>query len=132
MALIDEILALGMPLDDHGAIAAALSVGRTKLGSVTTDEFTMWAAPRVRAVIEDQATNPVAPMRASALALRDFLGGAAPALNLAHPGNAALLTAWQSANLITQAEHDALIAAATKPDVITSQDVTKALEGYQT
>lgn len=31
MSLRDEILALDMPLDDHGAVAAKLSEGRTKL-----------------------------------------------------------------------------------------------------
>ena len=33
MVTREEILALGLPLDDHGAIADALSVGRVKVAS---------------------------------------------------------------------------------------------------
>lgn len=123
-----EILASGLPLDDHGAVAAALSVGRVKVGLVSRARFASWAAANgMRAVLEDVASVANHPLRSVALACKDVLMGAAEGLDMAEQGNVAMLKSWVDAGLLPQAESDKLMAFATTPDPVTSQDVTRAL-----
>lgn len=41
-----------------------------------------------------------------------------------------MLQAWVTANAITQAQHDALIALASQPDPVTVDQVSRALNGF--
>lgn len=110
---------------NDGAIYAAMSTTapETKTGMVSRAFFAIWAASTgARAAIEDHATNPVSPLRPSALALRDFLSGAADAFDCAHPTNAGLVAAWVAAGAISQADSDALFALAQQPQTIAERD----------
>lgn len=126
-----EILALKMPLDDHGALANALSVGRTKLGSVSREGFATWAAKTgVREKIEDYSQTAGHPLRSIALSLIDVLRSPTSGIDFTSADNINMLGAWVALGEITQAQADDLIAMATTHDPVSSQDVSKALEGY--
>lgn len=126
-----EILALGLPLDDHGALAKALSVGRVKIGTVSRAWFATWAAGNgMRAIIEDTAATVGHPLRSVALACKDVLAGAADGIDMSLPENQAMVGAWVQAGLMPQAEADKLLSFATQPDPVTSQEVGAVLEGY--
>jgi hypothetical protein len=90
---IDQLVA---GTGDQVGIAALLSAGRTRLGTVATDTFASWAAGTgIRAVIEDKAADAQSPLRASALALRDVLMGGASGIRLDHAGNRSMLAGWR-------------------------------------
>lgn len=133
MSLRDEIrarpeLAAAVAARDCEAIAAAISNGRVKIGRIERAEFAMWAATTgMRSKIEDHAANPSSPLRAIALSLRDFILGAANALDLAIPENAAALQAWVSANELDPAAHDALLAGAMVANPVTARQVAEEL-----
>lgn len=110
---------------DDGAIFAAMTAmaPEAKTGMVNRAFFAIWAASTgARAAIEDHATNPASPLRPSALALRDFLSGAADAFDCAHPTNAGLVAAWVAAGAISQADSDALFALAETPQTLAERD----------
>jgi hypothetical protein len=122
-----ELQAMGT---EHGAIAAALSLGRTKLGTVSTAAFASWAGGTgMRAVIEDKATTVGDPLRSSALALRDVLSGGADGVRMDHAENEQMLAAWVSLGMLSSANHDSLIALATVDDPVSVQQVIDALKG---
>lgn len=132
MSLKDEILAGGFDLinRDDGAIAAALSEGRTKIGTVSRAWLATWAAGNgMRAVMQDVSTTQGHPLRSIALATLDVLGGAAEGIDLSEPANAASVAAWVQFGLMSQDQSDALFALATHPDPVSPQDVARALEG---
>lgn len=111
-------------------IAAALSAGRTRLGTVSVGDFASWAASiGMRAVIEDHAANVASPMRSVALALRDVLAGNIGGIRLDLPANVAMLAAWVAAGELSTANRDALLALATEPDPVPTNDVSEALAG---
>ncbi|MDE2441181.1 MAG: hypothetical protein KGP14_09160, partial [Betaproteobacteria bacterium] len=113
---------------DCEAIASAISTGRTKVGRIERAEFAIWAAATgMRAKIEDHASNQASPLRSIALSLRDFILGAANALDFSIPANVAALQAWVAAGELDQSSHDALIAGATVADLVTAQQVAEAL-----
>lgn len=113
-----------------GDIAAALSVGRSKLGTLSVGDFASWAAATgMRAVIEDHALNAQSPMRSVALALRDVLVGGTSGIRMDLPGNQAMLQAWVDAGELTTAARDDLLALASVPDPVTAAAVSDALEG---
>ena len=116
---------------DDGAIATALSVGRTKSEPVQRALFAMWAGQTgMRASIQDASATAGHPLRSVALTLLDFLqGGVSPSLDLSLPANQAMLSAWQAAGAITAQQIADLNALGIVPDVVTTQDVAKALEG---
>lgn len=125
-AAIDEHLQTG----NVGAIAALLSVGRTKLGTVSVGDFASWAAATgMRAVIEDHAANAQSPLRSIALALRDVLVGGTDGIRMDLPGNAAMLGAWVAAGELTTENRDALLAMALADDPLSAAQVSDALEG---
>lgn len=107
---------LGRNYSSKGDVACAellAEKNRQVVGSVSRPDFTIWAAAGPRAVIEDTALNVASPFRASALALRDFVNGSADSLDLANTAVQQLLTDWTTGELITQAQHDSLVALAT-------------------
>lgn len=111
-------------------IAAALSVGRTRLGTVSVGDFASWAAATgMRAVIEDHAVDLQSPMRSIALALRDVLNGATVGIRMDLAANQQMLDAWVASGALTVANRDALLTLATVPDPVATNDVSDALEG---
>lgn len=129
----DEVTQIDAHLADPAGrrddlIAAVLSAGRTRVGTVSAGDLASWAAATgMRAAIEDHATNSQSPLRSIALALRDVLAGGAAGVRLDLPANAAMLDAWVTAGVLAQADRDALIALASAPDPLTSQQVSDAL-----
>ena len=133
---IRAAIAASPALQEHAAagrtqpIADALSVERTRLGMVTTGDFAVWAvATGMRAKIEDLASSPISPLRASALALRDVLAGGGAGIDLAVDGNRQVLVAWKSSGALSQVDFDSLMRLATKPDPISADDVWQAICG---
>lgn len=133
MTLRDEILArpdlaASVQSRDCEAIAAAISQGRTKIGRIERAEFTIWAASTgMRAKIEDHSNNQASPLRSVALSLRDFILGAANALDLSVQDNANALQAWVNSGELGQAAYDALIDGATESNAVSAQEVAEAL-----
>ena len=120
---------------NDAAIAAALSVGRTK----TASRFTS-----ARGVLEKYPAGPVA---ADALLtkLEAYANAAQPlsslvkrangflsqpeGLDLGSPATIAMLDALMAYGVITQAEHDGLKSIATFPDPVSADAVSAALNG---
>ena len=124
MSLRDDILALGMPLGDHGAIAAALSAGRTRLvytevGHGTILEQIGLAAGNalLDAIYATPDFRHVRPLLEQSR------------LDVAAPLVRAALDGFATAGVITTAQAAALKALAERPDPVSSQQVTQALEG---
>lgn len=111
-------------------VAAALSAGRTRIGTVSVGDFASWAAATgMRAMIEDHAANSASPLRSIALALRDVLAGNIGGIRLDLQTNVDMLGAWVSAGLLSQDNRDAILALATLPDAVSANDVSDALAG---
>jgi len=131
MTLRDEILtkcsAEVIASNDVQVICDAFNAGRTILGSVPRAQFAIWAASGPRAVIEDEASNPTSPFRASALTLKDFLVGAADGLELNDPNVFGMLSQWLAAGMITTEQHADLIQRGTHDNHINIQQVADAL-----
>jgi len=120
-----ELLAL-MP--DAKAIAEAMSVNRTKLGTVSRAWLATWSAGNgMRAVIQDTANTEGHPLRSIALATLDVLSGAADGIDFSVPENVASVQAWVSVGLMPQSEADALFALGTYPDPVSERDVVLAI-----
>lgn len=130
MALLDDIRALPAELlatRDTAAIAAALSAGRTRLGTVSRAWFATWAAGNgMRAVMQDVAATQAHPLRSIALACLDVLAGAADGIDLALPENQSMVQAWVTAGAMPQADADTLYALAAQPDPLDEMDVRRA------
>lgn len=125
MALRDEILAGGFDLQnrDDGAIAAALSVGRTKI--VPTEI----GKGRILATLGLTVGNSLLDVIDTAPDFRHVKqlvenGWLDIGSDLARASVDALVP-----TVLTQTEADVLKALAEVPDVVTPQDVAKALEG---
>ena len=101
---------------NDGAIAEALNADyATQTGSVARARFTIWAASTgMRAVIRDHAINLDSPLRAIAITLEDFLGGASETLDFAKAENQTMLAAWVTAGSCTQTQADSLLALSQK------------------
>ena len=114
---------------DDAAIAALLSVGKVEVGLVSTSDFVAWAAATgLRAVIEDEAQLKTSPLRSTALALMDVLGGAVDGINFLRPGNRQMLASWVQLGKISQAQADSLLALATHAAPVDVYAVTDALD----
>jgi hypothetical protein len=112
------------------ALAAALSVGSTTTGNVTTKRFLAWTAQTgLRAFVEDTAADKTHPLRASSLAIKDVLVGAVDGVDLSDPGNQVILGAWVAYGAISQAQADDLIGYAQQPAPISEHAVRAAVEG---
>ena len=126
MALIDEIIATGLPLIDHGAIAAALSAGRTKtvpteIGNGMIIETIGLAAGHalLDAIYGNADFRYVKPLLEQGR------------LRIDSPLVRATLDGMVGAGVITQAEANALKALAVQADPVTAYDVGYALQGVQ-
>lgn len=123
----DEILALNMPLDDHGAIADAMSVGRTKISATPIGIGTVLSA---MAPMGGDFLNTLEAMSTTDAnvkwALKMIEQGT---FDVGHPVTRAQLDAFaiaapQMADGIT-----ALLNVAVVADPVSSQEVSKAMEG---
>lgn len=120
--------ALTALLPDSQAIADAMSLGRTRSAPVPRANFAVWCGSTgLRSTVEDHAADAASPLRAAALTIRDFLGGAAESIDFALAGNQQMLAAWQVAGAITQAQVDELLALGVEPDPVTELDVRRAI-----
>lgn len=131
MTLLNEIKAKCSPellaLRDSYAIAAALNIGRVRIGYASRESFAMWAAKHdVRAKIEDHANNPASPLRSIALALLDVLRSPTEGIDFSVPDNQVMLGSWVASGEITQAQADELVALASRPDPVSEFDVRLA------
>lgn len=124
----EEILATGLPLDDHGALAEALSVGRTKVGSSPIGIGTVLA---VMAPVGGDFLNALETIGTSdsnvKWALEMIKQGT---FDVGHPVTRAQLQAFAVAAPTMATGIAALLNVAIQDDTVSSQDVSKALEGY--
>jgi hypothetical protein len=125
-----EVAMAGARMDSD--LANSLSAGRTVVASVSRARFATWAAGTgVRGIIEQVSTTPADPLYSSALAILDFLHGAAEVLDLSDAQNQAMLAAWQTAGRITAQQSVALATLATVPVGVNLADVSAILNGVQ-
>jgi hypothetical protein len=128
MSLRDEILASGLPLDDHGAIAAALSVGRAKITS------RMIGVGTILAVFGGVGGQFLDALQAAGESNRDLhwllqsniMRGE---FDVGDRASRAGMQALAAAMPPFAAGINALLALAEVPDPVSSQEVTRALEG---
>ena len=142
MSLRDEILAGGFDLAnrDDGAIAAALSQGRTKVVSSEVGDGAIALALGTQAgplflyklkkladtVLPDDATDEqIIPVAIAQQAVESL---AKVGFDVGNPNVRAGLSMFEG-TLLTSEQIEAIKALAVVPDVITAQDVAKALEG---
>lgn len=126
MVTLAEIQATGLPLDDHGAIAEALSAGRKKLVVTEIGNGTILAELGIAAgnQLLDAIYNApdfryVKPLLEQGR------------LDIGSAVTQGALDALALAGACTQADADKLKALVVVPDPVTSQEVTKALDGAQ-
>lgn len=142
MSLRDEILAGGFNLAnrDDGAIADALSQGRTKvvsrevgdgaialaLGTQVGPLFLYKLKKLAATVLPDDATDAqIIPVAIAQQAVESL---AKVGFDVGNPDVRAGLSMFEG-TLLTSEQIEAIKALAVVPDVITAQDVAKALEG---
>ena len=114
--LAAQIAPLLVSADDVSIAAILNNKNIPVVGTINVNEFAIWAAATgMRAAIQAQADNALSPLRSIALTLLDLLQGNLhpESLNLGLPGNVAMLNAWVNAGLLSQENHDNLIALAT-------------------
>lgn len=132
MITVSDIEATGLPLDpairDDGAIAAALSVGRVKVASAPIGIGTVLA---VMAPSGGDFLNALESLGAVdsnvKWALKMIEQGT---FDVGHPVTRAQLEAFAQAQPQFATGINALLNVAVVPDPVSSQEVTKALEGY--
>ena len=142
MSLRDEILAGGFNLAnrDDGAIADALSQGRTKvvsrevgdgaialaLGTQAGPLFLYKLKKLAATVLPDDATDAqIIPVAIAQQAVESL---AKVGFDVGNPDVRSGLSLFEG-TLLTSEQIEAIKALAVVPDVITAQDVAKALEG---
>ena len=142
MSLRDEILAGGFDLTnrDDGAIAAALSQGRTKvvsrevgdgaialaLGTQAGPLFLYKLKKLAATVLPNDATDEqIIPVAIAQQAVESL---AKVGFDVGNPDVRAGLSMFEG-TLLTSEQIEAIKALAVVPDVIAAQDVAKALEG---
>lgn len=142
MSLRDEILAGGFNLSnrDDGAIADALSQGRTKvvsrevgdgaialaLGTQAGPLFLYKLKKLAATVLPDDATDAqIIPVAIAQQAVESL---AKVGFDVGNPDVRSGLSMFEG-TLLTSEQIEAIKALAVVPDVITAQDVAKALEG---
>lgn len=117
---------------NDAAIAAIVSAGRVRVGTVSTAVFSSWAAKTgMRAVIEDKAVTAGDPLRSSALSLRDVCTGGASGIRLDYSDNQAMLAAWVALGALSTANRDSLLALATSADPVPVEAVVAALNAAE-
>ena len=124
----DEILASGLSLDDHGAIAAALSVGRTKIVPTPIGIGTVLA---VMAPQGGDFLNALETMGATDANVKWALKMIEQAtFDIGHPVTRAQLEQFAIAAPALADGIAALLNVAVVADPVSSQEVSKAMEGY--
>ena len=128
MVTRDEILATGMPLDDHGAIADALSVVRVKVASTPVGIGTVLA---VMAPMGGDFLNALEAMSPSNSNVKWALKMIEQStFDVGHPVTRAQLEAFAVAVPEMADGITALLNVAVQADPVSSQEVSKAMEGY--
>ena len=140
MITLAEIQATGLPLTDHGAIADALSAGRTKVISREVGDGAIAlalgtpAGPIFMLQLEQIANTPVTEATPPELVAQIAVARQAwrsinrVGFDVGNPGVRAGIDAMVG-TLLTAEQAEAIKALAVVPDPVSSQDVTKALEG---
>ena len=124
----DEILALNMPMDDHGAIAAALSAGRTKIVSTPIGIGTVLA---VMAPQGGDFLNTLETLGAQDANVKWALKMIEQAtFDIGHPVTRAQLEQFAIAAPALADGIAALLNVAVVADPVSSQEVSKAMEGH--
>jgi len=130
MTLLEEIIAGGFDLEnrDDGAIASALSLNRTKqVSRFVTARTVLAECPDGSTILDklEAAGQQISAVKwAMVFLLQD--GG----LDIGHPRTLGMVDQLALGQILTQSESDQLHALSIVEDVITPQDVAKALEGY--
>ena len=123
-----EILASGLSLDDHGAIAAALSVGRTKVVPTPIGIGTVLA---VMAPQGGDFLNALETMGATDANVKWALKMIEQAtFDIGHPVTRAQLEQFAQDAPALADGIAALLDVAVQDDPVSSQEVSKAMEGY--
>lgn len=140
MITLAEIQATGLPLTDHGAIADALSAGRTKVISREVGDGAIAlalgtpAGPIFMLQLEQIANTPVTEATPPELVAQIAVARQAwrsinrVGFDVGNPGVRAGIDAMVG-TLLTSEQAEAIKALAVVPDPVTSQEVTKALDG---
>ena len=124
----DEILASGLSLDDHGAIAAALSVGRTKIVPTPIGIGTVLA---VMAPQGGDFLNALETMGATDANVKWALKMIEQAtFDIGHPVTRAQLEQFAQDAPALADGIAALLNVAVQDAPVSSQEVSKAMEGY--
>ena len=127
MISLAEIQATGLPLDDHGAIAAALSVGRSRIQSTPIGIGTVLA---VMAPVGGEFLNALETMGAGDANVKWALKMIEQStFDVGHPVTRAQLQAFAIAAPAMADAITALMAVAVVANPVSSQEVTQALEG---
>ena len=136
----EEILALGMPLDDHGAIAEALSAGRTKIVSREVGDGAISLALgtpdgplfmlQLEAIANTPASVEMAPEQIAQIAIcrQAWRSINRVGFDVGNQGVRDGIDAMVG-TLLTQSQADAIKGLAVVADSVSSQEVTKVLEG---
>lgn len=140
MVSIEEIQATGLPLTDHGAIAAALSVGRTKIVSREVGDGAISlalgtpAGPIFMLQLEQIANQPVtAETTPESLAQIAIARQAWRSINRVgfDVGNQGVRDGIDAmvGTLLTAEQAEAIKALAVVPDPVTPVDVQRVIDG---
>lgn len=101
--------------DSPGDVAALLNAQtETMVKAIRTTTAQAWAATGPYAAIVDASANASHPCRASCLVLRDSFASGVD-IHMERSDVQSMFNAWVTASLITQAQHDDLVARATQP-----------------
>ena len=122
-----ELVALGA---EHGAIAAAMSTGRTKVTKVAIADVQAYLQTQglwwsIKAVAADVAH----PAQSAAIAVLDVANARYDNIDMTLPIVATMLGGLVATSVITQGAMDALVGLGTVPDAVSVQDVINAMKG---
>lgn len=104
------------------AVAARLSELLTEVVPVPLKLLAAWAAPSIRAKLQDHASNITSPLRSIALSALDMMQGAFSSEfdTVAYAG---MLDALQAGAIVTATERAQLAAIAMKPKHVRPEEV---------
>ena len=123
----DPALAVALAVGDDVAAAERLSQLLTDTVLVPISQLAAWAATNgLRAQLQDAADVVGHPLRSIALAALDLLRGSMSD-SFDAVAYAPMLDALQSAGMFSPAERDKLTLMATRPRVVTPDDVARAV-----
>lgn len=122
----DPVIALGLTMDDDEAVAARLSELLTETVMVPLNDLAGWAAPSIRAGLEDHANNPESPLRSLCLTALDLMRGSF-AQNFDTVLYSVMLDILQGGGVVSSDERATLNAMATAPRRVTANEVAMAV-----